>query len=183
MTEHNMHDPMQSSYKPHHSTETALVRLNNDIFTSLDEQKSVLLVALDLSAAFDTVDHSILLQRLEKRIGVKGTCLEWFRSYLTGRTQSVCIKESLSRPRVLDCGVPQGSVLGPKLFNIYSLPLGDIVRRHNFEYQIYADENTIYLSFKDCELKDTLDRLQDLLNDISAWMVTNMLKKMMIKLR
>ena len=84
---HHLDETFQSAYKAFHSTETALVRVHNDILTAIDNNKTVILLLLDLSAAFDTVDHSILLSRLSSRFGIKGTVLAWLRSYLTSRKQ------------------------------------------------------------------------------------------------
>ena len=78
----NLNEVMQSAYRQHHSTETAWVRLHNDIFTAIDNNMAVLLVCLDLRAAFDTVDYGVLLQRLEHRLGITGKCLQWLSSYL-----------------------------------------------------------------------------------------------------
>ena len=117
----------------------ALTRVHNDLFLAMDSQKVVMLTPLGLSVALDTVDHAILLNRLEKRFGVKGTVLDWFRSYLTNCTQSVSIPgASPSSPQELSCGVPQGSVLGPILFCVYTSPLGDIIRRHNVGFHLYT---------------------------------------------
>ena len=121
------------------STKTALIRLHNDILCRLDNNESVLLVSLDLSAAFDTIDHDILLQRLEMDFGITGSCLIWFKSYLTGRKLRVVIDGTTSEVRDLKYGVPQGSVLGPKLFTMYLRPLGKIARKHNVMIHIYAD--------------------------------------------
>ena len=112
-----LHDPHQSAYKKHHSTETLLTKVKNDIHMKMDNGQVVMLVLLDLSAAFDTIDHNILLNRLEKRFGVTGDALKWFKSYLTGRTQSVIINGTESEKCPLKYGVPQGSKLGPILFN------------------------------------------------------------------
>ena len=106
-------EPMQSAYRYNHSTETALLRVQNDILRSMDNQKVTMLLLLDLSAAFDTVSHSILNRRLKDRIGVSGKALEWFIAYLSDRKQSVCINNSHSECVNLKYGVPQGSVLGP----------------------------------------------------------------------
>ena len=114
--EHNLDESLQSAYKKHHSTETAWVRLHNDILSELDDNKTVLLVSLDVSAAFDTIDHSILLRLLESRLGVSGQCLNWFRSYLSDRTTRVIIDGKRSDIKRVNFGVPHGSVLGPKLF-------------------------------------------------------------------
>ena len=121
MNENNIAEPMQSAYRPGHTTETALLHVHNNILRAVDEQKAVALVLLDLSAAFDTIDHNIMLSRLSKRLGVGGIALKWFESYLKGRKQSVVINETLSSPVYVLYGVPQGSVLGPNFFyNLYT---------------------------------------------------------------
>ena len=114
--ENDLHEPLQSAYKIFHSTETALLTVTNDIMLSLDKGENVFLVLLDLSAAFDTVNHPFLLARLQKSFGIRGTVLQWFDSYLSQRTQFVNINEANSTVRDLPVGVPQGSVLGPVLY-------------------------------------------------------------------
>ena len=121
----SLFDPMQSAYRANHSTETALLKVHNDIVRAIDSGKAVAVVALDLSAAFDTIDHTILLKRLEKRFGVRGSAHAWMRSYLSKRTQEVTVKDAVSDPFPLKYGVPQGSVLGPLLFTAYTSPLGE----------------------------------------------------------
>jgi hypothetical protein len=136
---------------------------------------------LDLSAAFDTVDHEILLQRLEKRLGVTGTALQWFRSYLSGRTQRVYINGTTSESHPLKYGVPQGSVLGPKCFRIYTLPVGDIARLHGLNYQIYVDDN-LYITFKPPSKQHlgtfevSMVNMEKCIQDIRGWMADNFLK-------
>ena len=97
-------------------------------------------VLLDLSAAFDTIDHQILLQRLEHFIGIKGTALKWFKSYLSDRFQFVNVNDKCSMQTKVRHGVPQGSVLGPILFSLYMLPLGNIIRNHSINFHCYADD-------------------------------------------
>ena len=138
----------QSAYRPFHSTETALLKVQSDILLNMDDQKVTLLVMLDLSAAFDTIDHSILLETLGSGFGVGGTALKWFTSYLSQRTQQVQIKGTLSEKKQLITGVPQGSCLGPVLFTIYVANLFQIIEKHLPEAQGYADDHQVYLSFR-----------------------------------
>ena len=119
--------PLQSAYPKNNSTENALLRVLNDILTTLDHRQDVVLVMLDLLAGFDTLDHNILVSRLRCHFGFSDIVLQWFSSYLRGRTQSVIIGETTSNPRSVDFGVPQGSILGPLLFSLYVAPLQDIV--------------------------------------------------------
>ncbi len=120
----------QSGFKSAHSTETALLRVLNDILLATDSGDSVILVLLDLSAAFDTVDHSILISRLESDVGLKGTVLKWFQSFLSDRIFFVKVGNFSSSIAHLTCGLPQGSILAPSLFSLYMLPLGSILRKH-----------------------------------------------------
>uniref|UniRef100_A0A674PHN9 Reverse transcriptase domain-containing protein n=1 Tax=Takifugu rubripes TaxID=31033 RepID=A0A674PHN9_TAKRU len=132
-----------------------------------------MLVLLNLSAAFDTVDQSILLHRLEHVIGIKGTALDWFRSYSSDRYQFAHVHGVPSYSRVSH-GVPQGSVLGPILFTLYMLPLGNIIRQHGIHFHCYADDTQLYLSMKP-EETEKLVKLQTCLKDIKSWMSSNFL--------
>ena len=122
----------QSAYRHFHSTETALLHVFNDILSAIDKkwEVHVALVMLDLSAAFNTIDHKLLLQRLQHQYGICGTVLNWFRSYLSNRAQSVRIQDIDSSAKTLLYGVPQGSVLGPLLFWLFFAPLEDVIRTH-----------------------------------------------------
>ena len=122
---------LQSAYRAQHSTKTALLKVMNDILNDCDSGNVSLLNLLDLLAAFDTIDHSILLQRLEITFGVSGTALEWFKSYLSNRHQSVVIKGKKSSDHLLKYGAPQGFVPGPVLFTLYTQPLGQEIVKFN----------------------------------------------------
>ena len=178
MKNNNLYEVMQSAYRQCHSTETALLRVNNDILRALDEKSVVFLILLDLSAAFDTVDHGILLSRLEQEIGICDSALKWFKSYLSGRKQRVVIDGFYSQWNNLNCGVPQGSVLGPVLFTIYTQPLGNIMRKHGISYHLYADDTQMYLSFKPDPNSTCLSKgkMEKAIADIKNWMADNMLK-------
>ena len=176
--ENNLLEDFQSGFRTNHSTETALLRVTNDLLIASDKGLLSVLVLLDLSAAFDTVDHNILLRRLENDVGIKNSALNWFRSYLSDRLQFVhVIGQTLSRfseRERVSCGVPQGSVLGPILFNLYMLPLGNIIRKHNINFHCYADDTQLYLSIKANE-SDQLAKLETCLRDIKSWMTHNFL--------
>ena len=146
MLNNNLFLELQSAYCQHHSTETAL--LNNDILMSMDKGHVTLLVLLDLSSAFDIVDHRILLNRLQSSLGVRGKAFSWFQSYLEGRSQQIPINGTLSKKFDLNCGVPQGSCLGPLQFTIYVSKLFDIIKLHLPSAHMYADDTQLYLSFK-----------------------------------
>lgn len=179
MNQNSLHENLQSAYRRHHSTETALVRVCNDILSALDQGLMVVLVMLDLSAAFDTIDHSILLQRFKHTFGINGNALNWFKSYLTDRYQTVCIEGQLSTPVHLAYGVPQGSVLGPKEYTMYTKPLGKIIKSHGLDYHLYADDSQSYLAFKPTDSTKTaevLSRVENCLTDVRRWMGNNMLK-------
>ena len=118
-----------------------------DILKCIDNQEIVCLVLLDLLAAFDTVDHTILLNRLHEIFGVTGTALEWFKSYVRGRSQRVVVGNpyagAISDPKCLVRWVPQGSVPGPIIFSLYTTPLGDICRSHHIKFQLYTDDQQL----------------------------------------
>ena len=140
-------EAFQSAYRSLHSTETALLRVQNDLLRAVDESGAAILVLLDLSAAFDTIDHSVLLRALEHQFGFTGRVLTWFASYLCGRVQAIKIGQAISQFIELTFGVPQGSVLGPVLFTLYTSSLGPIIRRHGLCYHLYADDTQLYIAF------------------------------------
>ena len=176
MQDQNLLDPFQSAYRSGHSTETALLRVHNDILRIIDNGSGVFLVLLDLSAAFDTVDHTILLSFLENHIGLKGTVLQMFHSYLSDRSQRISVNNVLSDMAGLSYGVPQGSVLGPIEFCMYTLPLGAILRHHKLQYHIYADDTQIYCPFDFKSPETDMNTIINSVSDIRTWMINNKLK-------
>ena len=138
---HDMTEAHQSAYHSSHSTETALLKVKTNVIQALDNQEVACLILLDLSAAFDTTDHDILLNRLKSRFVVTGVVLKWFGSYLKDRSQVVEIGVSLSGGSrsefaKLRSGIPQGSVLGPILFTTYTVPIGNICRKHQVAFHL-----------------------------------------------
>lgn len=169
-------NPFQSAYKKFHSTETALLKISNDILTSMDRGKVTALTLLDLSAAFDTIDHQILLQRLEGWFGVSGAALNWFSSYLNNRSQRIKLGDCLSSEVPLQFGVPQGSVLGPILFTLYTSPLSQFITDHSIPHHLYADDSQLYVSFTSDDSSFSLGKLQSCLSAVQKWMFSNKLK-------
>lgn len=139
LSQNDLLDPNQSGFKTSHSTETALLCITEALRTAKANSLSSALILLDLSAAFDTVNHQILLSTLSE-LGISGAAHAWIASYLTGRSYQVAWRESVSSPRALTTGVPQGSVLGPLLFSLYTKSLGSVITSHGLSYHCYADD-------------------------------------------
>ena len=148
LTVNGLHEELQSAYKPVHSTETALMRVQHDIANAMDTNQAALLVLLDMSAAFDTIDADILIDTLHTHLGVNGTPLKWCRSFLSDRCFAVKLGDSKSADHKLKYGVPQGSVLGPFLFTVYSAATEAILKKHGIKYHKYADDIQIYLFYR-----------------------------------
>jgi hypothetical protein len=166
----------QSAYRACHSTETALLRVLNDLLTACDDGQVSVLILLDLSAAFDTIDHDILLHRLEHTFGIQDLALSFFRSYLTDRKQMISISGHTSNPTTLLYGVPQGSVLGPILFLLYTQPLSQLIDKHNVSHSEFADDSQLYDSVQREHLPSLISSMQSCVADVKLWMTENKLQ-------
>ncbi len=162
-------EEFQSGFRPRYSTEPAL-----DLLLVSDQGCSSLLILLDLSATFDTIDHDILIDRLQNYTGIQGQVLRWFRSYLSKRCRFIYLNGESSQLSPVKYGVPQGSVLGPLLFEIYMLPLGNIIRKYGISFHCYADDTQLYISTRPDETSK-LSKLTECVKNVKDWMTNNFL--------
>ena len=176
MSTFGLYAKSQSGYRAFHSVETALVRVTNDILLSLDKGEEVILVLLDFSSAFDTIKHDILLERLRLRFGIGGKAIKWIESYLFRRTQTVVIGNERSSSQTISQGVPQGSVLGPILFTLYTSPLEDIINTHNVHKMFYADDTQLYITFTRNDHVDVAAEISNCVRSVKEWSQVNGLK-------
>ena len=173
-----LHAERQSGYREHHSCETATMSMYNDFLCISDDKSKVILILLDLSAAFDTVNHNQLLKKLQNKFGLNGNVLKWFQSYLEGRSFSVVIERVSSKRCFLRIGVPQGSILGPILFILYTKELNLIAERHGLSIHLFADDTQLYIEFNPLyqSIEDIEQKVVDCLQEIRLWMCANKLK-------
>jgi len=146
-----------SEFQSAHSTENALLQVFNDVVRNIDNQRVTVLLALDLSAAFDTINFDVLADRLMVDFGIDGVTLEWLLSFLIDRTQYIAV--GLSRSTPIASGVPQGSVFGPLLFALYISPVDNVVSAHRLHLQQYADNSPLEAS--------------QCVSDVSSWFLEN----------
>ena len=161
----------QSAYRAAHSTETALLRVVNDLTIAACNGHPSVLVALDISAAFDTIDHDVLCQRATSDFGIQGLALKWLRSFVSGRSNYVCVDSDHSPVTASSSGVPQGSVLGPILFAMYTAPVARIIDHHGLRYHMYADDTQLYTALQRGHID--LTHIQQCTNDIHRWYAEN----------
>ena len=173
LNDNNILPDNQSAYRQMYSTETALCSIVNDLIINTEKGECSLLILLDLSAAFDTVVHNTLYKDL-KKIGIDGDALELLSNYLQGRTYNVKIRNSISQIKPLTRGVPQGSVLGPILFCIYTIELSYILRKHNVKFKLFADDTQFYLTVND--INETVRSITTIITEIKNWMNYKKLK-------
>ena len=160
-------------YRENHSTETTNCAIMNDMIEITRNNECGILIMIDLSAAFDTVNHAYLLEDL-KSVGIEEECYRWYETYLQGREVMVIISNAKSETRKLTRGVPQGSVLGPMLFSIYTRELAWILEQHNVKYKLYADDTQFYIPVK--SIQETERKIDAIMKDIKNWMVKKKLK-------
>ena len=165
----------QSAYRKFHSVESALLKIQNDLLIAIDRKQISALVLLDMSAAFDTVDHRILLDRLTRNFGINDSALNLLSSYLLDRTQSVVVDTFSSPPALCNSGVPQGSVLGPLLFTLYTAPLSDIISSSSIAHHMFADDTQLYISFSANDSAGPLSVLSQTLDSVHRWLSRNRL--------
>ena len=166
------YDPVQSAYRKHHSTETALLKITDDIFFGLGARQSTVLVALDQSAAFDCVDHGTFIRRLTQTFG-SGKALGWIESYLDSRSCFVRWRSHSSATSLFHTGDPQGSVLGPLLFSLYIAPLSGVISSFSVNHHQYADDTQIYITVSRDDLLAPLTRLERCTAAIHQWLQSN----------
>ena len=184
LTSHGLYPPFQSAYHECHSTETALLKVQNDILMDLDPQRITLLILLDLSAAFVTVDHGVLLNHLSTSFGVRGSVLQWVTTYLLNRSQHVSFDQNLSKKFNLQCGIPQESCLRPLLFTIYASKLFQVIKNYQPQSHTCADDTQLYLSFNAdlawlglawlglaCSQNDAVEAMQQCIQAIRLWLI------------
>ena len=176
LNSHNLCNTCQSAFRPGHSTETALLKVVNDLFLSFNKGNISVLALLDFSSAFDTIDHSILVHHLHTDFGFTDTVHQWFSSYLTDRTNYVSLSNHCSAFAPVHSGVPLGSVLGPILFTMYIKPLSAIIDPHSIIHHSFADDTQLQMSFPTVEISELLHSMQSCISDVKAWITANMLK-------
>ena len=162
--------PFQSAYRKRHSAETALLRVVNDCLQASDSDHVSILSLLDLSAAFDTIDHDILIKTLHTTFGCSGTVLDWFTSYLSFRTQSVFVGQALT-PSALKC-----SVLGPLSFTLYTQSLSTVICQSGHSYHFFADDSQLHNSSAPSDFPVLVHSLKECIKDVAEWMCDSMLK-------
>ena len=165
----NLLAKFQSAYRKFHSCETALLKIHDDILTVVDGNTNILLVLLDLSSAFDTINHRILLSKLKKDYFIDGKVLSWFDSYLNNRFFMIKIKDKYSNGRLLRYGVPQGSILGPLLFILYTKELEDLAKNSEVNIHMFADDTQLYIWYNKDDAAMKVKTLEIFLENIKSW--------------
>ena len=175
LTSNSLLNPFQSAYTKFYSTETKLLSLHDHLSNAISMQQVSCLCLLDQSAAFDTLDHSILLHRLSTWFGISSVSLQWLTSYLSSRTSTLETSPHSSPSSHFTSGVPQGSVLGPVLFNHYTTSLSSLISASSISHLLYADDTQLFVSFIHTNFLSAINNLQSTITIISSWMSSNYL--------
>ena len=163
LKKHKILYKLQFGFRENHSTTLALIEVLNEIYSNLDSGKFVLGVFLDLKKAFDTIDHKVLIHKLE-HYGFRGVVSKWFASYLSNRKQYTCVNGENSELDVITTGVPQGSVLGPLLFTIY---VNDMQHASNLQPRLFADDTNIFTA--DSNIDHLIQNTNNELLNLDTW--------------
>ena len=175
----NLREKVQSAYRSNHSTETATLKIYSDLLMAADRGECSILVLLDLSAAFDTVNHKILLQRLHDQFGIEGQAHKWITSYLHNRCQRVMTDNLLSSEAFLSLNVPQGSILGPGEYSDFTEPVGRVIRAKSVTPHFYADDSQLYVHFDPNNpdaVQEAVVKIEQCCKGVKTWMTSNYLK-------
>ena len=176
LNSHNLYNTCQSAYRPGHSTETALLKVVDDLFLSHNKGKISVLALLEFSSAIDTIDHPILVHRRHADFGFTDAVLQWFSSYLTDRTHYISLSNHCSAFDPVHSGVPQGSVLGPMLISMHIKHLSAIIDSHSIIHHSFADDLHLQMSAPPDRISEQLHPMQSCISDVKAWATANMLK-------
>ena len=169
-------EPNQSAYRKHHGVESVLLRVTNDIFIAKENKNSTMLCMLDLSAAFDTIDFSILFDILEYKVGLVQIVLAWIKSYLVHRQQEVVIRQGISDKKETVYGVPQGSIIGPLIFTVYLIPMYEVLKHENCMYHSYADDTQFYITCKPINIEHETHEIERIAKHVIDWLNVHKLK-------
>ena len=176
LNSHNLYNTCQSAYRPCHSTETALLKVFNDLLLYLKKGNISILALLDFSSAFDTIDHSILVHSIHTDFGFTDAVLQWFSFYLTDRIQFVSLSNHCSAFAPVHSGVPPGSVHGPILFTMYVEPLSAIIDSHSIIHHYFPDDLQLQMSAPSDEITELLHSMHSCIGDVVAWATAKMPK-------
>ena len=169
-------NPFQSAYRKHHSTETTFIRITDSLRNICATGHAAVFVSLNLSAAFDTLDHNILIDILNRHFNISDLALSWFCSYLSQRSQFVKMDNFSSSLTSLNSGVPQGSVLGPILFSLYTSPMCSIIVQHDLLFHQFADDITLFTGVSHPDPSPTLFKLSSYFSALNSWFSQSQLK-------